>query len=85
MPCGTNGACFPVVTNQNTGNYFDEQINRHCQCYSGFTGSSCEYAPPKPCTSSPCLNHGICVNKNSSMDYYCKNLFAHFLFNFKKL
>ena len=36
-PCGSNGACFPVIINQ----YNTEKVFSHCQCYPGYTGATC--------------------------------------------
>lgn len=72
-PCGVNGACFPVVTSQNIPGQVNpiEQVDYHCQCYSGFSGENCQNVPAKPCNSNPCLNGAICINRNSSYDFYC--------------
>ncbi|CAF0745222.1 unnamed protein product [Brachionus calyciflorus] len=72
-PCGVNGACFPIISTQNLPGQVNpiEQVNFHCQCYSGFTGDNCQNAPAKPCNSNPCLNNGICVNRNNSYDFHC--------------
>ena len=43
-PCGTNGACFPIIQTQNVGT--SEIVSYHCQCYSGFSGQNCEYGDP---------------------------------------
>ena len=39
----------------------DRQIGRNCECSSEFFGNSCEFG--YTCTTSPCLNGGICLEK----------------------
>ena len=39
-----------------------------CQCYNGFTGSSCN-TDIDECLTSQCLNNATCVNTPGS--YYC--------------
>lgn len=42
-------------------------------------------APALPCTSSPCLNGGNCVNRNNTVDYYCKFLIKKNIESFLKI
>lgn len=37
-PCGTNGACYPVLINLSGR----EQVFEFCQCYAGYSGANCE-------------------------------------------
>ncbi len=37
-PCGTRGACYPVLINL-TGR---EEAFEYCQCYAGYAGARCE-------------------------------------------
>lgn len=39
-PCGTKGACYPVV--QAIQGTTDEKVSYFCQCYSGFSGANCQ-------------------------------------------
>lgn len=50
---------------------FLPQIGRtyHCQCSTGRIGINCEI-PSDACSSSPCLNNGICTNTGVGM-YLC--------------
>jgi sushi, von Willebrand factor type A, EGF and pentraxin domain-containing protein 1 len=58
--CQPNGSCQPVVQMS-----IPEQVSFYCRCDTGFFGENCtEEVETNPCSSSPCLNNGICVNKN---------------------
>lgn len=37
-PCGSGGACYPVVINLSG----IEQLFEYCKCYKGYSGSNCE-------------------------------------------
>ena len=37
-PCGTRGACYPVLINLSGR----EEAFEYCQCYAGFSGARCE-------------------------------------------
>ena len=43
-PCNSNGACFPVLRNVTYSgtNVPTEEAIFHCQCYSGYSGNTCE-------------------------------------------
>ena len=67
-PCMNNGTCVDVAS----GNY-------KCQCLPQFTGVNCS-ASFVPCTSSPCLNGGICKNVydevSANFDCICQDGFT---------
>lgn len=67
-PCNNHGSCYPVLIHLSGR----EQAFVYCQCYAGFSGSRCEIAGPKPCSSNPCYNNAICTDHPNNVDYSCK-------------
>lgn len=60
-PCSSNPC--------NNGNCTQIGRTYHCQCSTGRIGINCEI-PSDACSSSPCLNNGICTNTGVGM-YLC--------------
>lgn len=41
-----------------------------CLCQTGYTGVNCDILIDY-CTSSPCINNGLCVLNTTGFSYYC--------------
>ena len=70
-PCYNSGQC-----------YYLADATYYCVCYSGYSGSNCQYSSMtngigsinsyNPCVSSGlCLNGGTCVPSNNQGTYTC--------------
>ncbi len=56
--CSNTGTCVLDIS----GNYI-------CLCFQNYTGINCE-KNIRPCSSSPCMNNGECLEKESSTGLY---------------
>ncbi|XP_056020661.1 uncharacterized protein LOC125649402 [Ostrea edulis] len=66
IPCLSNGNCIASVDRQN---FF-------CHCRPGYTGRTCEQAPPSPCLTQPCHNGGRCFPVHGSFFCLCSGMYT---------
>jgi len=57
-PCGSNGACFPILRNITISSATIEQVTYYCQCYLGYAGFNCQ-------ESKFLFYYYLCLNKKN--------------------
>ncbi|CAF1035290.1 unnamed protein product [Brachionus calyciflorus] len=72
--------CLTNCSNQGVCKYFKNVNKYKCDCDVGFFGESCQ-KDLNPCSSSPCLNEGLCLIMNKS-SFKCECLSNYYTGDF---
>ncbi|XP_072042533.1 uncharacterized protein [Amphiura filiformis] len=69
LSCQSGGVCYNAFLT------FDQRTTSVCSCPVGYTGQLCEIQYFDPCSSTPCLNNGVCTSHNSYFTCKCQTGF----------
>ncbi|XP_072021860.1 uncharacterized protein [Amphiura filiformis] len=69
LSCQSGGVCYNAFLT------FDQRTTSVCSCPVGYTGQLCEIQYFDPCSSTPCLNNGVCTSHNSYLTCKCQTGF----------
>ena len=60
--------CLNNCSNSGQCEFFQNKFS--CVCSTYYIGASCAF-DIRPCSSSPCLNNGTCIQNLTDLSYYC--------------
>ncbi|XP_072041371.1 uncharacterized protein [Amphiura filiformis] len=66
LPCQNGGVCYNAFLT------FNQRTTSVCSCPVGYIGQSCEIQSFDPCSSTPCLNNGVCTSFNTYFQCQCQ-------------